>query len=565
MPCKILPASPQWRIFSTRGNTKGYLSVFLLMLLKNLRSSLTSRLSKQIGGWVFLGILGVEAFIFLPSAYRRKEEQLEIMAMKAAVRIETLQVISPELPVFVDQLKQFQLTKQLRGAALYNPRGEMINQFGELTTLSFSQAQAQQRQLHHGRPWLYEIALPVQFRQEAYYLLLILDASVVAQDLVAFSGRILVLVLLISVSVTILLIGILNQQLIYPILRLKADMYRSGDTLAKGETLTQFSSQSYQIQNELLEVMQAFYQSHMKIAAAIVERDLSEANLQQTAAQLEITLKNLQQTQAQLVHNEKMSSLGQLGAGFAHEINNPINFIEANLQHVHQYSQDLLTLVAQYQQEVSQPSIALQTKVEEIDLEFIQQDMPSLVESMQSGASRIRDLVVSFRSFVRLDEADQKMVDIHEGLESSILLVQNRLNATPKRPEIQIQRHYGQMPDIFCYPKHLNQVFMSLLQNAIEAIDRLAIHQSDPQPIIQIKTMVDTTAVVIEIIDNGIGIEFDIVTKIFDPFFTTKDVGQGMGLGLTNSYQIIRDMHQGELTCQSVPQQGTILTIRLPK
>jgi signal transduction histidine kinase len=535
------------------------------MLLKTLRSSLTSRLSKQIGGWVFLGILGVEALIFLPSAYRRKDEQLEIMAMKAAVRIETMQLTSPELPVFIDQLTKFQQTQQLRGASLYNPQGEMINQFGELTTLNFSQAQAGQQRLHHGRPWLYEIALPVQFRQEPHYLLLVLDASVVTQDLVAFSGRILILVLLISVSVTILLMGILNQQLIYPILRLKADMCRSGDALAKGETLTHFSSQAYQIQNELLEVMQAFYQSHTKIAAAIVERDLSEANLQQTAAQLEITLKNLQQTQAQLVHNEKMSSLGQLGAGFAHEINNPINFIDANLQHINQYSQDLLTLVAQYQQEVTQPSIALQTKVDEIDLEFIQQDMPSLVKSMQSGASRIRDLVVSFRSFVRLDEADQKMVDIHEGLESSILLLQNRLNATPKRPEIQIHRHYSQLPEISCYPKHLNQVFMSLLQNAIEAIDRLVMNQSDRQPSIQIKTMMDTTTVVIEIIDNGIGIEPNIATKIFDPFFTTKDVGQGMGLGLTNSYQIIQDMHQGELTYQSRPQQGATLIICLPQ
>ena len=231
------------------------------------------------------------------------------------------------------------------------------------------------------------------FRSVRYYLVLIYDATLVYDDLVSYSIRVLGLVLLISISVTILMIWIINRKLIYPILILQSDLQKSGEAIASGQTIEEFESQGYVSNNELLEVMQAFHRTHYQIVSA----------------------------QAQLIHTEKMSSLGQLGAGFAHEINNPINFIDANLKHLKTYGQDLLGIIEQYEQEVSKPSIELQEKLEDADLNFIKQDMQNLIASMQSGATRIRDLVVSFRSFVRLDEADQKAVNIHDGLESTLV------------------------------------------------------------------------------------------------------------------------------------------------
>ena len=268
--------------------------------------------------------------------------------------------------------------------------------------------------------------------------------------------------------------------------------------------------------------------------------------------------------QAQLIHTEKMSSLGQLGAGFAHEINNPINFIDANLKHLKTYGQDLLGIIEQYEQEVSKPSIELQEKLEDADLNFIKQDMQNLIASMQSGATRIRDLVVSFRSFVRLDEADQKAVNIHDGLESTLVLLQSQLNETQYRPAITIQNDYTELPLVFCYPKQLNQVFIYLITNAIEAIDRLSKSHGLEQPHIIVRTTKADRQIVIEISDNGIGIETEIQSKIFNPFFTTKDVGQGMGLGLTNSYRIVNEIHQGHLKFNSQVKQGTTFRIEIP-
>jgi two-component system, NtrC family, sensor kinase len=539
-----------------------------ILIPRTVRSILTSRLSRQLGLWVFVGILGVEAIIFLPSAYRRKYEQLDMISMTAQATINTLAIADPETAVFVDRLPKLKQNAPLLGAGLYSTDGKLINQFGSGTTFSFAQAQAQTTQLRYQSPWCYEIAIPVTLKDGPHYLLLAYDATLVAQDLAAFSLRILGLILLISISVTMMMMWIISRRLINPILQLRSDMYRSGEAIAAGQSVETFDSQQYQTQNELSEVIQAFHQTHRQIVAAIGERDRSEANLQQTADQLQVTLQNLQQTQAQLIHTEKMSSLGQLGAGFAHEINNPINFIDANLKHIHNYGQDLLTVIAQYQQEFPQPSVALQANIEDIDLDFIQQDMPSLVKSMQSGSTRIRDLVVSFRNFVRLDEADQKAVDLHEGLDSALLLLQSRLAATSTRPEILVQKHYGPLSPVQCHPKQLNQVFMNLITNAIEAIDKQTIDQrtaTDTPPTIDITTAIEATAVVIQLTDNGIGIDPEIQSKIFDPFFTTKDVGQGMGLGLTNSYRIITEIHQGQLEFDPAFTPGTMFTIRLPQ
>jgi signal transduction histidine kinase len=513
----------------------------MAQLPRTIRSILTSRLSRQLGLWVFGGILAVEAIIFLPSAYRRKYEQLEIIQMKAEAMVNTLAATAPESTRFIDRLAKLSPHTPLMGAALYRPDGKLVNQFGPVMHFQFEPAQARKNQLRYTSPWCYEVALPVMLEDGPHYLLLAYDATLVAQDLVAFSLRVAGLILLISMSVTILMMWIISRRLINPILLLRSDMLRSGQAIAEGQAPQDFESQQYQTQNELLEVIQAFHQSHQQIVGAIAARDLSEANLKQT--------------QARLIHTEKMSSLGQLGAGFAHEINNPINFIDANLKHIGNYSQDLLATIDQYQQELANPSIALQEKIEAIDLEFIQEDMPKLLQSMQSGSTRIRDLVVSFRNFVRLDEADQKVVDIHEGLESCLLLLQSRLAA------ITVQRDYGDFAPLKCYPKQLNQVFMSLIMNAIEALDR----QRSDSPLITIITATQNGQVTIQITDNGIGIQPEIQSKIFDPFFTTKDVGQGMGLGLTNSYQIIQDIHHGRLEYANAPDGGATFTIWLPQ
>jgi signal transduction histidine kinase len=519
--------------------------------LHPIRSILTSRLSRQLGLWVFGGILAVEAMIFLPSAYRRKSEQLEIIQMTAEATVNTLAATAPESQGFIDRLVTLSPNTPLMGAALYRANGELVNQFGPVMNFHFEPAQSRQNQLRYTSPWCYEIALPVKLQEGPHYLLLAYDATSVAQDLVAFSLRVSGLILLISVSVTILMMWIVSRRLINPILLLRSDMLRSGRAIAAGQAPAAFESPQYNTQNELFEVIQAFHQSHQQIVGAIAARDLSEANLKHT--------------QARLIHTEKMSSLGQLGAGFAHEINNPINFIDANLKHITNYGQDLLTTIAQYQQELTHPSIALQAKIAAIDLEFIQEDMPKILQSMQSGSTRIRDLVVSFRNFIRLDEADQKVVDIHQGLDSCLSLLQSRLLPTPARAAIVIQRNYGDLPPVRCYPKQLNQVFMSLITNAIEALDQPVCDS----PLITITTAHHSDDVMIQITDNGIGIQPEIQSKVFDPFFTTKDVGQGMGLGLTNSYQIIQDMHHGRLEFTSTPTANrdgmtTTFTICLP-
>ncbi len=538
------------------------------LLAHRLLSTFTSRLSRQMGLWVFIGILGIEVLVFVPSAYRRKGEQLTTIAMTAKATINALAIADAEISGFAKHLPHLQQDVGMQGGAIYRADGRLIRQYGESATFSFEQAKAGQNTLHYDSPWRYEIAYSVTLQDDTYYLLLSYDATRVAEDLVAFSGRILGLVLLISASVTALMMWIVNHRLIHPILLLQADVRRAGDSIDQAQPFQDFVSLQYQIQNELQEVIQACHQTHQKTVDEIVLRKQSEANLRQIAGQLEIALNNLQQTQAQLIHTEKMSSLGQLSAGFAHEINNPINFIRANLTHLANYTQDLLAVISQYQQEPAQPSAALQEKIQAIDLNFIQADMPRLIQSMASGAERIRNLVISFRNFTRLDEADHKAVDIHEGLESTLILLQERFAPTDLRPAIQIQREYGILPTIPCYPSQLNQAFFYLLTNAIEAIDQ-AVQITNltniESPIIQIITEEDNLNITISILDNGIGIAPEIQSKIFDPFFTTKDVGKGMGLGLTNSYQIIAELHQGVLAYHSPGKQGATFTITLPK
>ncbi|BAU10394.1 ATPase, histidine kinase-, DNA gyrase B-, and HSP90-like domain protein [Leptolyngbya sp. NIES-3755] len=272
--------------------------------------------------------------------------------------------------------------------------------------------------------------------------------------------------------------------------------------------------------------------------------------LQYQAQELEEALSNLKRTQAHLVQSEKMSSLGQLVAGVAHEINNPISFIYGNLIHARKYAENLMQLFQAYQ---SQASIAeINALIEEIDLPFVMNDFPQILRSMQTGAERIEEIVGLLRTFSRLDEAQLKTVDLHEGLDSTLMILGSRLN-----PNIEVIKHYGNLPKIECYASALNQVFLNLLSNAIDAVE----HQDHPQ--ITIQTEVNQH-IQISIRDNGTGIPEDLQTQIFDPFFTTKPIGKGTGLGLSIAYQIITEQHHGNLRCASIVNQGTTFLIELP-
>ncbi|MGI0485237.1 PAS domain S-box protein [Pantanalinema rosaneae CENA516] len=296
----------------------------------------------------------------------------------------------------------------------------------------------------------------------------------------------------------------------------------------------------------------------------------SEAQLRQQATELEQTLRELQRTQSQLIQSEKMSSLGQLVAGVAHEINNPVNFIYGNLAHANNYTQDLLGLVQLYQTHYPEPVAEIVAEAEEIDLEFLMEDLPKLLNSMKVGAERIQRIVLSLRNFSRMDEAEMKAVNIHEGIDSTLMILQNRLKAKPDHPAVQIIKEYGQLPPVECYVGQLNQVFMNILSNAIDALDERDRHrtcqeiEAHPSVILITTEYVSQERVVIRIVDNGPGMSRQTQQRLFDPFFTTKPVGKGTGLGMSISYQIITDRHQGKLQCISSPGQGAEFVIEIP-
>jgi two-component system NtrC family sensor kinase len=328
----------------------------------------------------------------------------------------------------------------------------------------------------------------------------------------------------------------------------------------------------------------------------------SEARFREQAQQLEKTLRELQRTQSLVVQTEKMSSLGQMVAGVAHEINNPINFIYGNLSHATQYTKDLLDLVQLYEQHYPNPVAEIQEKREDIELDFLMEDLPKLMASMELGADRIRQIVLSLRTFSRLDEAQKKPVNIHEGIDSTLLILNNRLKAKAGQVGIEVVKEYGDLPLVECYAGQLNQVFMNILANAVDALEMghrtsgigHGKEQQCPVPNAQCPTILIRTEVVngvlgmgrgeeekpampsalcpvpscqfvrIAIADNGPGMTEAVLRRLFDPFFTTKPVGKGTGLGLSISYQIVVERHGGELKCFSEPGQGSEFVIEIP-
>jgi two-component system, NtrC family, sensor kinase len=310
---------------------------------------------------------------------------------------------------------------------------------------------------------------------------------------------------------------------------------------------------------ELLQANASMRQLVQTMEAQVAERtqELTDAN-----ADLAATLNELRQTQAQLIQTEKMSSLGQLVAGVAHEVNNPINFIRGNLGYVSQYTLDLLDLVRLYQRHYPQGNDEIQAALAATEFDFLTHDLPDLLASMQNGSDRIRQIIVSLRNFSRLDEADVKFVHLHEGIDSALMILCRRLEARSERAAIEVVKRYGDLPKVECYAGQINQVFLHLLENAIDALADLQ-SQSDPRIWIQTE-LVGSDWVRIAIKDNGCGIPERSQSRLFDPFFTTKPVGKGTGLGLSISYQIVTEQHRGQLQCQSVEGLGTELSITIP-
>jgi NO-binding membrane sensor protein with MHYT domain/nitrogen-specific signal transduction histidine kinase len=318
-------------------------------------------------------------------------------------------------------------------------------------------------------------------------------------------------------------------------------------------------------------VKTAVLKENQEMLEQALKKQADLANLAQTRSEeLEAAMLALQTTQLQFIQAEKMSSLGQMVAGVAHEINNPVSFIYGNLFHIQAYMQDLLDLINAYEQNYPHPVPEIEFLRNSIDLQFLQADLPRTLESMQAGATRIKQIVESLRTFSRLDEAQLKTVDIHEGLDSTLLILKNRLmNVHGNRPEITVIKEYGELPLVNCYPGQLNQVFFNILTKAIDALDEKYINNikinSNFKPIIRVTTkLYPQNWVSVQIFDNGFGINEEIQRKIYDPFFTTKTVGKGVGLGLSISYQIIIEKHRGKLSCISAYSQGTTFKIEIP-
>ncbi|MBW4476747.1 MAG: response regulator [Tolypothrix brevis GSE-NOS-MK-07-07A] len=312
---------------------------------------------------------------------------------------------------------------------------------------------------------------------------------------------------------------------------------------------------------------------HLKLRQLNLELDEQKQQLEQRVkertAELSHALEELKKSQLQLVQSEKISFLGQLVTGVAHEVNNPVGFISTNLYYAYNYIQDLINLVKLYQKEFPTPGYEIEDNIKAMDLQHVLEDLPKVLSSMKLGTERIQGIMQSLRNFSRLDGEEKKAVDIHEGLETSLMILQHRLKALPKRPAINVIKEYGNLPKIKCYPVQLNQVFMNLLSNAIDAIEE-SIKDIDTFStayrigLIRICTTIDKQQVTIKIYDNGIGISESVQNQIFQPFFTTKPEGKGSGLGLSISNQIITEKHGGTLQCISSVGNGTEFVIQIP-
>ncbi len=381
---------------------------------------------------------------------------------------------------------------------------------------------------------------------------------------------------------SILCIPIINQGKLLGILYLENNLIIAAFSQHRLELLKLITTQAaISLENAILYQNLAQASDRLEHYNHTLEEKVTERTqaLHDKNQQLQQAIQELKHTQSQLIQSEKMSSLGQMVAGIAHEINNPINFIHGNIIHADTYINHLLSIIEVYQREYPNSSNLLQKKSQEIDLDFLKEDLPKILNSMKTGTTRIQNIVLGLRNFSRLDEAEMKPVDIHEGINSTLMILHHRLKAKGERPEIKVLKEYGKLPQVECYVNQLNQVFMNILVNAIDALEIVTGESelenrktnapiANPKsliPKICIRTFIaENHTVEILIADNGSGMTQEVMQKIFDPFFTTKPIGSGTGLGLSISYQIVVEKHKGSLTCNSMLDQGTEFIIKIP-
>ncbi len=293
--------------------------------------------------------------------------------------------------------------------------------------------------------------------------------------------------------------------------------------------------------------------------------------VEERTEELQTALHELQESQLHLVQGEKMSALGELVAGVAHEINNPVGFIDGNLEFLEENTSDIISHLRLYQNYYPNPQSEISKNAKDIELDILIEDIPQIISSMKIGVERIGNISNSLRNFSRSDSLSKLAYDIHEGIDSTLMILKHRLNANNKRPEIKINKDYGELPLVNCYPGQLNQVFMNIISNSIDALDDYSVKFSYAEKkenpcSISITTEFDSASdkVIISLKDNGPGIPGDVLERIFEQFFTTKNIGKGTGLGLSISRQIIEEKHHGHLMCNSIPGEGTEFTVELP-
>ncbi|VXD18504.1 sensor histidine kinase [Planktothrix paucivesiculata] len=351
---------------------------------------------------------------------------------------------------------------------------------------------------------------------------------------------------------------------------------RKQTQVALNQLATELEARVQQRTLDLERTNQLLQQENQERDIAQTALKASEIKLRQKADKLANTLQELKHTQAQLIQTEKMSSLGQMVAGVAHEINNPVNFIYGNIAPTCEYVENLLELIHKYQNYHPKPNPDIENYIQEIDLNFIREDINNILKSIRFGAERIKDIVKSLRTFSRLDEAEMKVVNIHEGIDSTLMILQHRLKEQSQGSEIKLIKDYQDLPRVECYCGQLNQVFMNIFSNAIDALEerrtqlKNRVKNRSPEidivspPTLWIRTtLINHQWVQIHIEDNGIGMSSEMINKIYDPFYTTKPVGYGTGLGLAISYQIVNN-HRGYLYCNSQLERGTEFIISIP-
>ncbi|NJN61080.1 MAG: hypothetical protein HC795_05700 [Coleofasciculaceae cyanobacterium RL_1_1] len=542
-----------------------------------------ARLSQKIVTAIFLSIVAIETIILIPSVYRREQELLDRLEEVSSSKVTGLFLAEPELNRNQDQLLSLLLSlpklpdSNIMGGAVYDIQGRLIAHFGEPPALQWPEIQrfngSKARKLDR---YTYRYDAEWDMSNYLSYETIVLrhDARWVRTEYLWYIARIAGLVLIISIVVTASTIIVLDRLLIAPILALRQDLLTAGDVFKHNDPDThppEFSSVQLCRDDELGDVAHAFVTMVNQIDSGISE---------------------LQRTQLQLVHSEKMSSLGQLVAGIAHEINNPINFIYGNITYVNDCAQDLLSAIAYYHDDrrtkVTTPNDASESAdatqrstprsldlhnpsstyepPDPEELAFLLEDLPKVCGSIRIGAERVRDIVLSLRNFARLDEAELKPVNIHDGMDNALLLLGYRLEATQHHSTINVERDYDELPPLECYPGQLNQALLNLLLNAIESFgtdsDRA---QSAITPKITLQTrQIDANQISISVRDTGKGMTPELQAKIFDPFFTTKPIGQNKGLGLSIAERIITVQHNGTIQIESSPDSGTEVTITLP-